>query len=464
MTQAPAGWKFDRASNGDSITISGPGCICCIVVAYPSAPRVIPESILYALVSDILAAAAHTAAPAADRAVSELKTLLLPVIQWLEAKCDPLKAAEELRLLANRAATLPADRAELVEHTKHVIGDCIASGSREAIARANLAIDAMARSTDAPSEPIDMVLYCPACGVQHVDAPDKVSEATPVLYADAWTNPPHRSHLCHGCGHVWRPADVATNGVAAVKTTGKADSPLAAPPAAATAITKDWCVNAAQGELESGVEEIGAGMPATSTPCASGEAHALAEEVKTAWGRQDPKRLYTALDKLERLAATQAPAVPATTEPKSAGYFKHDAKRGWTQVNPADWILPGVVPLYFADSRTPTASNTEDARCMGAVSERTPMDFALEHAEYLAKGAERLVEAINEEFAARQRLEEDDDQERDSDITALNVDHDAAVERMSEAIRSVQLGVHGFRTRRDRAALTQAASTGGAAS
>lgn len=35
----------------------------------------------------------------------------------------------------------------------------------------------------------------------------------------------HRSHLCHGCGHIWRPADVPTNGVAAVKTKGKADSP-----------------------------------------------------------------------------------------------------------------------------------------------------------------------------------------------------------------------------------------------
>ncbi len=76
---------------------------------------------------------------------------------------------------------------------------------------------------------IDMVLHCPKCGMQHVDAPDKPSDASPVLYADAWDNPPHRSHLCHGCGHIWRPADVATNGVAAVKTTGKNDSPIIAP-------------------------------------------------------------------------------------------------------------------------------------------------------------------------------------------------------------------------------------------
>ncbi len=70
------------------------------------------------------------------------------------------------------------------------------------------------------AEPIDMVLHCPACGLQHIDAPD---ERTP-----GWKNEPHRSHLCHGCRHIWRPADVPTNGVAAVKTKGKADSPIAA--------------------------------------------------------------------------------------------------------------------------------------------------------------------------------------------------------------------------------------------
>lgn len=64
--------------------------------------------------------------------------------------------------------------------------------------------------------PIDMILYCPGCGLQHVDAPDR---RTP-----DWENPPHKSHLCHGCGHIWRPADVPTNGVAAIKTKGKADA------------------------------------------------------------------------------------------------------------------------------------------------------------------------------------------------------------------------------------------------
>lgn len=76
--------------------------------------------------------------------------------------------------------------------------------------------------------PIDMVLHCPACGLQHIDRPEADGNWT-IPMPGAWTNPPHRSHLCAGCGHVWRPADVPTNGVAAVQTRGKADSPIAAP-------------------------------------------------------------------------------------------------------------------------------------------------------------------------------------------------------------------------------------------
>lgn len=83
------------------------------------------------------------------------------------------------------------------------------------------------------SEPIDMVLHCPVCGLQHIDAPERgrlVSSGPNAGRATrGWTNPPHRSHLCHGCGHIWRPADVPTNGVAAVKTRGTNDSPIKQP-------------------------------------------------------------------------------------------------------------------------------------------------------------------------------------------------------------------------------------------
>lgn len=69
--------------------------------------------------------------------------------------------------------------------------------------------------------PVDLILHCPNCGTQHIDAPD---DRTP-----GWTNPPHRSHLCHACGHIWRPADVPTNGVAAITTSSVNDSPRVDP-------------------------------------------------------------------------------------------------------------------------------------------------------------------------------------------------------------------------------------------
>lgn len=79
-----------------------------------------------------------------------------------------------------------------------------------------------------PLKPIDMVLYCPQCGVQHIDKPDRA----PFMFdqmkdcPDLWINPPHRSHLCAGCGYIWRPADVPTNGVKSIATRGTKDSPI----------------------------------------------------------------------------------------------------------------------------------------------------------------------------------------------------------------------------------------------
>jgi hypothetical protein len=54
------------------------------------------------------------------------------------------------------------------------------------------------------SPPTKKVLYCPSCKAQHIDAPDP---------ANGWLNPPHRTHLCHACGHLWRPYDYPTEGV-----------------------------------------------------------------------------------------------------------------------------------------------------------------------------------------------------------------------------------------------------------
>lgn len=81
--------------------------------------------------------------------------------------------------------------------------------------------------TTAPADPlpINMILHCPTCHVQHIDAPSKHREVRGGdLCEDEWTNPPHRSHLCSSCGATWRPADVPTNGVTSIKTKGKKDT------------------------------------------------------------------------------------------------------------------------------------------------------------------------------------------------------------------------------------------------
>lgn len=49
--------------------------------------------------------------------------------------------------------------------------------------------------------PIPMRLTCPACGELHLDEGDFATK-------------PHHTHACQACGMVWRPAVVATVGVA----------------------------------------------------------------------------------------------------------------------------------------------------------------------------------------------------------------------------------------------------------
>ncbi|MDX2165715.1 MAG: hypothetical protein SF182_01570 [Deltaproteobacteria bacterium] len=63
-------------------------------------------------------------------------------------------------------------------------------------------------------QPIPMLLFCPRCAAQHVDVPQPEKD---------WENPPHRSHECQACSYVWRPADVATTGVASIATRGSRD-------------------------------------------------------------------------------------------------------------------------------------------------------------------------------------------------------------------------------------------------
>lgn len=124
---------------------------------------------------------------------------------------------------------------------------------------------ALAPQQPSQGAPIDMVLYCPKCGEQHIDEPEWCDGE--VVHDKGWTNPPHRSHLCHGCGHIWRPADVPTNGVVAVLTQGKDDSPLSAPEASG-AMT-DAQVEAAYADLQQRRRAAGEALfqSKLGTPC-----------------------------------------------------------------------------------------------------------------------------------------------------------------------------------------------------
>lgn len=145
--------------------------------------------------------------------------------------------AMEQRLKAQLAAAEAAGR----EHkwSGATYDNCVNCGQSAEYA------DIICPSPDAPPQhaaPIDMVLFCPRCHAQHIDAPEthrEMVEGVHVGNVTLWDNPPHRSHLCAECGCVWRPADVATNGVAAVKTAGRVDTPVIEQHAAVVQLASD---------------------------------------------------------------------------------------------------------------------------------------------------------------------------------------------------------------------------------
>ncbi len=80
-------------------------------------------------------------------------------------------------------------------------------------------IRTVAKLVEYSEEPVDVVLYCPACKTQHIDGYESAS----------WKNPPHKTHLCHFCGELWTPSRRATNGVRAVRPGSSATWPHADP-------------------------------------------------------------------------------------------------------------------------------------------------------------------------------------------------------------------------------------------
>ena len=82
--------------------------------------------------------------------------------------------------------------------------------------------------------PIEMLLFCPKCGMQHVDRAVshlrhcKIGQLIPRKAAalpistricpecSVWLNPPHATHICQHCSLEWRPSNHLTTGVRAI--------------------------------------------------------------------------------------------------------------------------------------------------------------------------------------------------------------------------------------------------------
>lgn len=165
------------------------------------------------------------------------------------------------------------------EMQKHPAAECDWCDSREIDRLADAVIVVLKDQADSPNgptirdvldlmedellsqarDPIQMILFCPSCGLQHIDAPEYEGVNHEDGSASMWDNPPHRSHLCHGCGHIWRPADVATEGVASIQTRGKADTypAMRVQAAPADVITRAKVLGAAGMELAANLCQLG---------------------------------------------------------------------------------------------------------------------------------------------------------------------------------------------------------------
>jgi hypothetical protein len=87
------------------------------------------------------------------------------------------------------------------------------AGAEAAVIRLLAALDASEAEVAGLRAPIPMLMYCPRCGVQHVDKPSDDG---------SWTNPPHYTHTCQSCGARWRWCDShPTTGVGSISDPGR---------------------------------------------------------------------------------------------------------------------------------------------------------------------------------------------------------------------------------------------------
>jgi predicted RNA-binding Zn-ribbon protein involved in translation (DUF1610 family) len=183
-------------------------------------------------------------------------------------------------------------------------------------------------SASKPAAPIDMLLFCPNCGTQHIDAPEEHErdEGLSVRMDVSWTNPPHRSHLCHACECIWRPADVPTNGVAAITTKGKADTWLAASPAAPAQSGEPVAkFELTDSEIQAcSMEPAILRLLANTHEDIASDAETLDNEVRTSYHVTRASELNAKADAEEREMKDRGDyAAPQSSQPVEAGELTH---------------------------------------------------------------------------------------------------------------------------------------------
>lgn len=115
---------------------------------------------------------------------------------------------------------------------------------------------------------------------------------------------------------------------------------------------------------------------------------------------------------------------------------EHALKTGYTEEQMREYALSAIALNSIA---SPPAAGERD--------------YAMEHAEYLALDAERLIEAINEADRLRD--------ECDQSVESIDVVESAYAAR-GDCMTGLQSAIYEFRKRRDRkATLTAAATDGG---
>lgn len=130
----------------------------------------------------------------------------------------------------------------------------------------------------------------------------------------------------------------------------------------------------------------------------------------------------------------------------TGGSFKSDFPLGkhfdtWDCV----WVYPSVLDaLAAAPQPSPSPAPAQPGQDGERINERTPTDYAIEHAEYLAASAERLIDAVHANAQVQLRIAEWDDVPDD-------IEQDSR-DDVDEALRSVRERIYEFRKRRDRAA------------